>query len=142
MKVIFLDVDGVLNDNDRKKPKVQEDKVKLLKEIAEKTEANLVLSSDWRYWWDKPDEDFILLVEMLRKFGMELISKTPITRHGYRGAEIYQWMNEWRGEQVEKFVIIDDCDDMKPYMDRLVQTLHNQGLAKIHVEKAIKLLDE
>lgn len=140
MKVIFLDVDGVLNDNDPSKPKIQEDKVKFLKEIVGETGSYLVLSSDWRYWWDKPDEDFFLLVETLRKFGMELISKTPITKHGYRGAEIYQWINEWGGEAIEKFVILDDQDDMKPYMDKLVQTSSTRGLTKDDVEEALRIL--
>lgn len=94
MKIIFLDVDGVLNDNDYSKTKVDETKVRLLKEIVDKTGAKIVLSSDWRYWWDSDDEDFALLVSLLRKHGMEFLSKTPITKHGYRGAEIYQWLNE------------------------------------------------
>ncbi len=142
MKVIFLDVDGVLNDNNPSNSKVQEDKAELLKEIADTTGANLVLSSDWRYCWDKPDADFTILVETLRKFGMGLFSKTPITKHGYRGAEIYQWINEWDVDKIEKIVILDDQDDMKPYMDRLIQTLYNQGLRKNDVERAIKLLNE
>lgn len=142
MKIIFLDVDGVLNDNDYSKNKVDETKVRLLKEIVDKTGAKIVLSSDWRYWWDNQDEDFILLIRTLRKFGMEFLSKTPITLHGYRGAEIYQWLNEWAGESIEKFVILDDNSDMKPYMDRLVQTSHNQGLTRKDVKVSIKLLNE
>lgn len=142
MKVIFLDVDGVLNNNDYSMGKIQENKVKLLKQIVDSTGASLVLSSDWRNWWDKPDEDFRLLIELLSKYDMGLLSKTPITKHGYRGAEIHQWLNEWEGETIERFVILDDNDDMKPYMDRLVKTLHNRGLTKADTEKAKKLLNK
>lgn len=141
MKVIFFDVDGVLNYAGTG-AKVIEDKVKLLKEIVDRTDAKLVLSSDWRYWWGTDDEDFDLLTDTLGKFDMELIDKTPITKHGYRGVEIHQFLNEWTGEPIEKFVILDDNDDMKPYMDRLVQTSFMNGLEKEDVEKAVELLNE
>lgn len=49
MKIIFLDIDGVLN-YENSKSKVEEEKVKLLKEIVGRTDAEIVLSSDWRYW--------------------------------------------------------------------------------------------
>lgn len=141
MKIIFLDIDGVLNYKNSKN-KIEEEKVKLLKEIVDRAGAEIVLSSDWRYWWEKPDEDFKLLIDKLNKFGLKLISKTPETAHGYRGAETHQWLNEWMGEVVEKFVIIDDNIDMKPYMDRLVETDFKQGLCRKDVERAIKLLNE
>lgn len=147
MKVIFLDVDGVLNFEGCKEKIngvyfVNDNRIKLLKEIVERTNAKLVLSSDWRYWWDEPDESFEGLVKKLEENGMELFSKTPITKHGYRGAEIHQWLNEWNGEEIESFVILDDGNDMKPYMDKLVQTSYNHGLRRKNVEKAVKLLSQ
>ena len=141
MKIIFLDIDGVLN-YEKSKSKVEEEKVKLLKEIVDRTGAELVLSSDWRHWWEKPDEDFKLLIDKLNEFGLKLISKTKETAHGYRGAEIHQWLNEWTGEAVERFVILDDNIDMKPYMDRLVWTDFKYGLSKRAVKRSIKLLGE
>lgn len=141
MKIIFLDIDGVLN-YENSKNKVEEEKVKLLKEIVDRTGAEIVLSSDWRYWWEKPDDDFKLLIDKLNKFGLKLISKTPETAHGYRGAEIHQWLNEWTGESVERFVILDDNIDMKPYMDRLAWTDFKYGLSKRAVKRSVKLLGE
>ena len=58
MKIIFLDVDGVLNNiNDFKQKKNKEElehglvlskpKIKLLHQIQEKTGAKIVLSSTW-----------------------------------------------------------------------------------------------
>ena len=141
MKIIFLDIDGVLN-YEKSKSKVEEEKVKLLKEIVDRTGAELVLSSDWRHWWEKPDEDFKLLIDKLNEFGLKLISKTKETAHGYRGAEIHQWLGEWTGEAVERFVILDDNVDMKPHMDRLVWTDFKYGLSKRAVKRAVKLLGE
>lgn len=141
MKVIFLDVDGVLNYKNSKS-KVDDEKVKLIKQIVDETNAKIVLSSDWRYYLNTDDEDIALLIRTLSKYGIKIMSSTPITKHGYRGAEIYQWINEWHGEPIESFVILDDRDDMKPYMDRLVQTDFDYGLVKKDVKIAIKLLNK
>lgn len=141
MKVIFLDVDGVLNHG-KQIEKVEDDKIQLLKQIIDETGAKIVLSSDWRFWLGTDDEDVALLQEELSGIGAEIMSSTPDSKHGYRGAEIYQWINEWGGEAIDKFVILDDRDDMKPYMNRLVQTSSNLGLQEKNVEKAVKLLNE
>ena len=141
MKVIFLDVDGVLNHG-RQIEKVEDDKIQLLKQIIDETNAEIVLSSDWRYWLNTDDEDMILLERKLSSVGIDIMSSTPMTKHGCRGAEIYQWINEWQGEKIDKFVILDDRYDMKPYMNRLVQTSFNLGLQEKHVKKAIQLLNE
>lgn len=141
MKVIFLDVDGVLNHG-RQIEKVEDDKIQFLKQIIDETGAKIVLSSDWRLWLEKDDEDVALLQEKLKSIGAEIMSSTPNSKHGYRGAEIYQWINEWQGETIDKFVILDDRDDMKPYMNKLVQTSFNLGLQEKHVKKAIQLLNE
>lgn len=139
MKIIFLDVDGVLNF-DGSKEKVCVDKVKLLKKIVDRTGAKIVLSSDWRYWWGKRDEDLSNLIQKLKECGMGMLSRTPVTKHCYRGAEIYQWLNEWQGEKISSFVIFDDQDDMKPFMDKLVRTSCKIGLTDDDVERAIKIL--
>lgn len=141
MKIIFLDVDGVLNFRNSQS-KVEDEKVKLLKHIVDETNAQIVLSSDWRCYLNTDDKDIDLLIRTLSKYGIEIISSTPITKHGYRGAEIYQWVNEWKGKTIKKIVILDDGNDMKPYMDRLVQTDFDYGLTKKDTNIAIKLLNE
>ena len=61
-RVIFLDVDGVLNSNfwndshqreisDGKL--VDEEKVKLLSMLVKRTNAKIILHSGWKYWFDK-----------------------------------------------------------------------------------------
>lgn len=141
MKTIFLDVDGVLNFKNLKS-KIEDCKVKLLKEIVDKTNSQIVLSSDWRYWLGTNDDDISLLIRVLSEHGMEIISSTPMTKHGYRGAEIHQWINEWQGEAIENFIILDDGDDMKPYMKRLVRTDFDYGLTEKDVGIAIALMNE
>ena len=74
MKIIFLDIDGVLNcastSNPRKFPYVVDEKLlKLLLHLRESTSAEVVLSSTWRY-------DPVGLLAA-RYFGIPFIDVTP-----------------------------------------------------------------
>ena len=58
MKVLFLDIDGVLNSCNTKakvgfERAIEEDKIVLLEEIVERTKAEIVLISSWRENWYK-----------------------------------------------------------------------------------------
>ena len=59
MKIIFLDIDGVLNSRiyDRKRNRdeltdIDETRLPLVKELVAATGAKIVLSSSWRVHWD------------------------------------------------------------------------------------------
>lgn len=128
---------------------VNDNRIKLLKEIIDTTSAKVVLSSTWRIGWFDRDyglfgrnaEDFTKLENKLKESDITFISRTPRLSSGYRGEEIKTWIDNWKGESVESFIIIDDDADMKPFMDRLVQTSFNKGLQQKNVDKAIKLLN-
>ena len=153
MKIIFLDVDGVLNYIGCKSHAygyyfVEDDKIKLLKEIIDRTEAQIVLSSSWRverfdkYKFIKPYKYKLYhkLVKKLNEYGLTILSHTPVL-HEWRGKEIDQWLKNWDGEVIENFVILDDRYDMDPYMDKLVQTSLSVGLTREAVEQAVKILN-
>lgn len=63
MKVIFLDVDGVLNSQDlfercgEELVPIDEENIRYLKEIVDATGAQIVLSSSWRYGWAQHSDD-------------------------------------------------------------------------------------
>ena len=110
MKVIFLDIDGVLNSDeyvDRvKKSDIQGierdidiEKVKLLKRAIDETGAKVVLSSTWRY-----TKNARYLKELLANYGIR-VDSTPYIQDK-RGLEIKKWLSENQG--VEDFLIIDD----------------------------------
>lgn len=128
---------------------VNDNRINLLKEIIDTTGAKIVLSSTWRMGWVDREyglhslhvEDFNRLEEKLKGSGITFIARTPILANSYRGEEIKIWLDSWRGETVESFVIIDDDADMKPFMNRLVQTSFNKGLQPKNVSKAIKMLN-
>lgn len=161
MKVIFLDVDGVLNSigwmkkNDRKKHgncEINPENIKMLKEIADKTEAKIVLSSTWRNVDGEDGEPrhpmYDYLVDELREFGIEIFSRTPLINND-RPKEIKAWLDETSFE-IESFISIDDDFCEKDYekqgiYNRLIKTQfwnEKGGLQEKHVEKAIQLLNE
>ena len=151
MKVIFLDIDGVLNSwrwykdqtlkgkhvsmlpDDQIDPKA----VTRLNTIIERTGAKVVVSSTWRL-----NRTVAQLAEILGSKGFtgEVIGKTG--RRGgprpQRGDEIQDWLNENVG--VERFVIIDDDSDMVHLMDRLVQTGMKKGLTQALAEEVVQKL--
>lgn len=159
MKVIFLDIDGVLNNDYTKEcvagyTFVDDEKILLLKEIIDQTGAKIVLSSTWRRGWECKEQIteptpsdvqdirlFDALVEKLKEYDIELMSYTE--DFGLRGEEIDKWLSEWRGELIESFIILDDMGgaQLRPHSRFLVQTGFRDGLMPNHVHKAIKLLN-
>lgn len=152
MKIIFLDVDGVLNGYglyDHLIIKISElfhirnigrklidpfgvhyFKVRRLAKIVRATDAEVVMSSTWRgAFFDKTcdSEDIVKLRRLFKKFNINVIDKTGHDKNGVRGQEICDWLhNAKRLYPIESFVIIDDetCDIVDFYPDRIVKTAH------------------
>jgi|SRR3954463_12712175 HAD domain in Swiss Army Knife RNA repair proteins len=106
MKIIFLDIDGVLNckktPNPRKLPYVVDKKLLgRLKRLLRRTKAKVVLSSTWRY---DPAGIF-----SAKYHGIPFIDCIPDMPHRPRREEIQRWLK--RHPQVKKYVVIDDDDD-------------------------------
>jgi len=151
MKLIFLDIDGVLN-SERHAKKMHEqgvtdtynefdpECVAALNRICDESGAVCVLSSTWRLSWSLPG-----MLEHLRKFGFtgELVDKTPITSKE-RGFEIAMCLGHFHrhGPEVESFVILDDDSDMEHLLPFLVKTSFKTGLSEEDADKAIKMLED
>lgn len=116
MKILFLDVDGVLNSYKTgglyalKKPCLRR-----LQKIVEETGCKIVLSSTWR-------KDVYALKRLKRVFsyrGLVIHSTTPILHNKWRGYEINQWLKDAQLDYWEqkdcKYAIVDDDSDMLPY---------------------------
>ena len=162
MKVIFLDIDGVLNTYYTKETIeqytfVSEDKILLLKELIDKTDAKIVLSSTWRRGWlckecDDPEmltsgdlQDvrlFNALQAKLAEYDIHMLGYTD--DFGLRGEEIDLWLKQWDGEPIESFVILDDMSgaELRPHSRYLIQTSMSEGLNEKHVARAIKILND
>ena len=154
MKVIFLDIDGVLNsiafDRERTSEhgNIDETRLPLLKQILDETGALIVLSSSWRKHWDKESSLCDNLgVEINSIFGIydiAIYDKTPQLQSNDRAEEIRWWLSQ--NEMVKSFVILDDIAfgwglDLQ---DHLVKTncRIGRGLECQHVIRAIELLNK
>ena len=154
MKIIFLDVDGVLNCSTTtrgwgKMRFVDTRKMYRVREICDRTGAKVVISSSWRWGaredalpWDKVQWEALL--HEFDKHRIPVIGHTPFAFDGDRGNEIRTWL-KMQEEPVEQFVVIDDIImDLAQFAadGRLVVTTDKDGLNKERMEKAISILGE
>lgn len=148
MKVIFLDVDGVLNTVFTVRTThgytfVDTRKVLRLRNIVERTGAKLVLSSTWRIT-DMPIHKLTYkeLQDEFRRVRCPVwVDITPELRGAKRWQEINAWL--MLHPEVDEFIILDDWgDELKPFADRLVLTSKFDGLNKERAELAIQMLGE
>ncbi|HDR7922188.1 TPA: hypothetical protein QCY49_000124 [Bacillus paranthracis] len=147
MNLIFLDIDGVMNHSNyfvRSKQHMLQafcpKALANLKEILEKCDAKIVVSSTWR----KLGSVKTLKKAIFSHYGLQkyIIGRTPELRGEPRGAEIQAFMNGFK-RPIDRFIIIDDGDDMLHLSDRLILTSpYEDGLDEIKREEAIQLLNE
>ena len=108
MKVIFLDIDGVVNcatTTQRHRGFIGIDPYMafLVGKLVMETDAKVVLSSSWRH---SPDG-----IEEVERQVCKVYDITPSL--GFiRGDEIKLWLEEHKGE-VDRYAIIDDNSDMR-----------------------------
>ena len=155
MKVIFLDIDGVLNlcyeGRDEYGSLFHPHLVDNLRRLIDKTGAKIVISSTWRM------SGLVIMKEMWikRELPGEVIDITPNFMKHYgttlcRGKEIDAYLKDH--PEVESYVILDDDTDMEDHqLDRFVKTSGNSdhedcvdigyGLTKICTDKAIEILN-
>lgn len=147
MKVLFLDIDGVMNSaSSRKKGyKINKEEwdfpaqpmIDNFNMIIEATGAKVVISSSWRYF-----HSIESLRNIFKHVGMncEIIGETPKnTPYTVRGQEIEAWLKE--NPQVTSFAIVDDSSDIQPLRKYFVQTSDLRGLEKNHSLRLIKILN-
>ena len=150
-KIVFLDVDGVLNCTD------SEDRfhgcigidycgVKLLREIIDATGAEIVITSTWKLSWNKdgahPYDLGAYLDERLAEEGLTIIDKTGGSMNK-RGHGIVEWLSE---HPTDSWIVLDDeiFDDYEEcgILHHLVKTsFYDGGLKEKHVEMAIQMLN-
>jgi hypothetical protein len=156
IKIIFLDVDGVLNCAKTTKRLdvcfefnfVDTRKVLRLRDVVERTGAKLVLSSTWRFGADP--RAFYLEREALRELVAEFrrlrcplwFDITPYLPRAKRWQEINAWL--LLHPKVDEYIVLDDWgeDEFRPMMDHLVKCDPRKGLTKERAELAIQMLGE
>lgn len=155
MKIVFLDVDGVLNYtewyvSDRNPGNLDGQEADIdplcaerVNRICAETGAKIVLTSDWRINWP-------YCIDRIEKGGIEkglIIDKTPehiwavhVPRwYKSRGAEINEWL--LNHPECDNYVILDDRTDMaESQMSNFVHVNSLCGLDETDVEFALKIL--
>lgn len=148
MKIIFLDIDGVLNNSYTQEKTsegttfVEDEKIKLLKEIIDKTKVKIVLSSTWRISRDNPElnHDFCELKNKLKDYDIEFYDYTPILLRGDRQEEIFEWLKN--NSNIENYIILDDTfDEIDKILPNFFKTNFKTGLTREITEEAIKFLN-
>jgi hypothetical protein len=164
-KIIFLDIDGVLNNEvfvnsfweilkqlKMKRPEAKElhqivmrddygnlfcpTACKMLKLLVERTGAKIVISSAWR-----KDGGLIEMQNMWkhRQLPGDVIDITPIRDNEPRGEEIAEWLSK---NEHEEYVILDDDSDMlEEQKNNFVQQDSRYGLTFNDTIKAIRILN-
>lgn len=162
MKIIFLDIDGVLNDLDYIHKAYPEkcafsqrnninkcinykmyleyvkfnfnpENLKVLKKLCDMTECKIVLTSSFRCKE---------VIDALTDLGFPVIGMTNYINQN-RYLEIMDYLEN---NDVENFVIFDDESEYlkdTPLESNLVQTsLYDGGLKDFHIEKSISILNQ
>lgn len=144
MKIVFLDIDGVLNStrtcvahggypfdfDEKDMAQFDHTAIALVRGIVNAAGAQVVLSSAWRITHPFAD--------VAKAFEMPIIDRTP-SLCSCRGDEIKHWLDAH--PEVECYAIIDDSGDMlteqKPFF---VQTDMHEGFLWRDAEKLAELL--
>lgn len=160
MKVIFLDIDGVLNSVDsmiafhgwlskgtieQMEDRLDSVSIGLLRKLCNIVNAKIVISSTWRM--GRTEQDFI---EIFARHGWKdfpVIGKTPIGSQLFevgsltRGHEIRYWLSEH--PEVTEYIIIDDDGDMlEDQMRYFVHVSNINGFRSKHYCQCLRLFGQ
>lgn len=148
MKVVFLDIDGVLNvfndGSDSLGHLFNMEFLNNLKKLVVATQAKIVVSSNWKH--------LLVKINEAREYGLDIHDKTPdlfdVTDPLLRSKEIDAWLA--KHPEIEKYVILDDMQQFdKHHQKHFVKTSGNffhpqayngYGFTEQCLEKAIRLL--
>jgi len=124
VKVLFLDIDGVVNSRattsfKNKLYPIDPHMAFMVGKIQLDTDCKIVLSSSWRH---HPDG-----VAAVEKSIVPVHDVTPMITAGVRGHEIQAWLD--KHPEVERYAILDDDSDMLPeQLPNFFKTTFQNGL--------------
>ena len=154
MKLIFLDVDGVLNCHYTEAAilgyiGIDPELVKRLKRIVDASDAKIMLISTWKEFLSEDCKEGTnimgdYLLERLRQEHLHIYGKVNCNTFN-RGSKIGEYLKGRKG--IDGFVILDDTDS--DYLESGMKDHHIQtdmhsldgGLQEEHVKRAIGVLN-
>ena len=142
MKLIFLDIDGVLNNQTTISSGIHlcNQRVSMLHDFVQEADAHVVISSSWRSLFQLDT-----IKDMLWSAGFQerdrIVGVTPNSGFGFacRGEEIESVLVA--NKDIEAYAILDDDQDMtvdqQPFF---VKTCFQKGLQIEHISKLRSIL--
>ena len=144
MKVLFLDIDGVICSirsavayggfpwtvKEKDMYLFDDVAIKLIQRLCKDTNTKIVLSSVWRL-----SHDWKMIGE---KLNLPIIDKTPNKLSSNRGEEIAMWL---RDNKVDAYAIVDDDSDMlEEQLPFFVRVYSKNGLSFENYEQLMAIL--
>lgn len=131
MKIIFLDIDGVVTSARVGWFHFDENAVNFIKWLTEKGDCKVVISSGWRH---AHSQKFFA-----EHFDLHEHWRTPSVPNRKRGEEIDVWLKQH--PEIMGYVILDDDTDMlENQMANFVHTCSTNGLLYDHMHKVKDIL--
>ena len=154
-KIIFLDVDGVLNtDSCRPRDAIKSSLVERLAQAVLRTGSRIVLSSTWRLHvkyrnkllkrLESVGVDRCLIIDDTPQLPFDLRCGWPVAEHN-RACEIAAWMASARTHPDLKWVAIDDLDVTNSphasfFHGHFVHTTRQKGLTQDCADAIMRIL--
>lgn len=151
MKIIFLDIDGVLNamsvprlrqPGDDYSPHILPDCVRAFNKIIKATDAKIVISSTWRGWFHNGHMDHFGFQRLLKTHGIrgELLGFTRESEGGEpRWTQIRDWLRTGVCGTDYRYCIIDD--DPGAFGGRPGVQTNGNGLTEADADLAVEILN-
>ena len=146
MKVLFLDIDGVLNNDatTEKSPDgytgIDDSLVERLAKVIKELELTIVLTSTWKDDWSDKKPDGLYLDAKFMAQGLKVTGRTFDASSSKRGSGIRDYLSN---HEVESYVIVDDMDFSDftdELLDHFVMTNPVTGLSDTDIDEIRKII--
>ena len=158
MNYIFLDIDGVMNNQEDWLNKVKEGRREdsmfcdeaweLLSQVIKETGARVILSSSWRAGFVQTDSGIDMcdgnchlttrLNYYFEEYGIPIVGLTT-SYYDHRGKQIMEYVKQ-HFSSTDNWIVLDDEDiDIKDYVpeERIIKTEFKTGLLPEHCERIV-----
>ena len=154
MRVIFLDIDGVLNSEEwdmyvqsftygarfNSCYLLSQEMILRLQNVVFQTNAEIVLTSSWR----TNERAMCALTRQLSLYHLSIRDSTLYSTYNTRADDINEWLRSH--SNIHSYAIVDDYDDGFTQdvilAAHFVQTTYAQGLTPEKAEKIIEILNQ
>lgn len=133
-RIIFTDIDGVLNVNYKKKWK--KSCIELYNKITEEFDLYPFITSTWRI-----PLNIDKLNDIFRNQGInrKILDSTILLQHSIRGLEILEFIER---NNIKEYCIIDDkINDIKGYVNNIVHINNDYGILEKDINYIIEMFN-